>query len=301
LSSSRPPLAKIVTPARPLIEDGAHAFRQCDKVAAVQSHGADPDALGRKTRRQRDDGPRRRLGVVGVEQQRQVLRPRMCEALERDAFAVVSLNERMSHGAEARNAELFFGHDRRAPGEAGDVAGAGRHQAGIGAMGAAQAEIDQQLARCGENDARGLGSDQRLEMHDIDQPGLDQLRFRQRRGDPQDRLIGEEHPALRQGVDVAGEAERGETIEQRTAETAGAGQPFDLRPRIAQLRQVIERLLEAGGDQEAAALRQRADEEFEHGRAGLAMVQIGLAHVELVEIGEERAGQRIHRAASPLV
>ena len=67
-------------------------------------------------------------------------------------------------------------------------------------MRAAQAEIDQQLAGRGQHHARRLGGDQRLVMQDVDQPGLDQLRLRQRRGDAQDRLVGEEHAAFRHGV-----------------------------------------------------------------------------------------------------
>ena len=171
---------------------------------------------------------RRRLGIVSVDEQREVLRARAREAFEGGAFAVVSFDEGMGHRAERRNAEFLLGQHRRGAREPGDVAGAGGHQSGFGAVRAAQAEIDQQLAGRRQHHARGLGRDQRLEMQDIDQPGLDQLRLRHRRGDAQDRLIGEKHAAFRHGVDVAGEAETGKLVEQCFVEPARAGEPVDL-------------------------------------------------------------------------
>ena len=73
------------------------------------------------------------------------------------------------------------------------------------------------------------------------------------------------------------------------AETAGALEPVDLGGREAQGLQIVERIVEPGGKQEAAPLRQPPHEELEHRRAVLAAVEIGLHHVEFVEIGGERA------------
>ena len=98
----------------------------------------------------------------------------------------------MRHRPERRDAELPFRQYRRRAGETGDVACARGEEAGLGAVRAAKAEIDEKLARRRQHHARRLGGDQRLEMEEIDQPRFDELRLRQRRGDPDDRLVGEE-------------------------------------------------------------------------------------------------------------
>ena len=73
-SSSRPPLAKMVTSREPaVVEDAPHALGERDQIAAVEAHAAHGDAGGLEARRERDDFARRRLGVVGVDQQGQVL------------------------------------------------------------------------------------------------------------------------------------------------------------------------------------------------------------------------------------
>ncbi len=95
-------------------------------------------------------------------------------------------------------------------------------------------------------------------------------------------------------MDVAGESEAGKIIDQPLPEPAGAGKPVDFLGREAQVLEKIERLLEPGRDQETASRRQPADEELEHRRSGLAMIQVGLNHVELIEIGEQRVRRPIH-------
>ena len=67
----------------------------------------------------------------------------------------------------------------------------------------------------------------------------------------------------------------------------GALQPVDLARRETQRLEIIEGIVEAGGKQKAAPLRQPAHEELEHGLLVLAAVQIGLDHVEFVEVGGE--------------
>jgi hypothetical protein len=41
-------------------------------------------------------------------------------------------------------------------------------------------------------------------MYEVHHPAFQQLRFAERRGHAQDRLVGKEHRALRHGVHVAG-------------------------------------------------------------------------------------------------
>lgn len=56
----------------------------------------------------------------------------------------------------------------------------------------------------------------------------------------------------------------------------------------------IERLMQPGGEQEAAPRRQAADKEFKYRRVGVAMIQISLDHVDLIKIGQQRTGCGFH-------
>jgi hypothetical protein len=55
--------------------------------------------------------------------------------------------------------------------------------------------------------------------------------------------------------------------------------------------QKIECLLKFRGEQKAAPRRKLADEEFEDGCVGLTMIQIGLDHVQMIQVCEQRTGQ----------
>ena len=66
-------------------------------------------------------------------------------------------------------------------------------------------EIDEALSWSGQNHPGCLAGDQALEMQQVDQPTLDKLRFDERCGHPDDRLVGVEDRAFRHGVDIAGE------------------------------------------------------------------------------------------------
>ena len=76
--------AHLAQPA--FIEDAADTLGQRDEIAAVQAHAADRDPARLEPRRKRNDLPRGRLGIVGIDQKRQVLGPRLREVLERGAF-----------------------------------------------------------------------------------------------------------------------------------------------------------------------------------------------------------------------
>ena len=127
-------------------------------------------------------------------------------------------------------------------------------------------------------------------MQDVDQSRFDKLRLRQRRGDAQDRLVGEERGAFGDGVDVAAEAEVAEIVEKVFVESAGALEPIDVGGGEAKIFEKIQRLLEPGGEQKPAPRRQAAHEQLEHRRLGVAMIQIGLDHVDLIKVGQQRAG-----------
>ncbi len=66
----------------------------------------------------------------------------------------------------------------------------------------------------------------------------------------------------------------------------------------AELLKVAKYLLESGGEEKVAPARQCAHEELEHRALVHALVEIGLQHGELVQIGQQRALALAHGARS---
>ena len=120
--------------------------------------------------------------------------------------------------------------------------------------------------------------------------------MRQRSGDTQDRLVRKEHGSFRHRVNVAGEAQLGEMIEEVFPKPAGVREPIELLAGKAQLLEKPEHLLEPGRNQKAPVARKLAHEELEDRGFGLTTIQVRLHHVELIEIGQQHACRRIHAA-----
>ena len=133
-------------------------------------------------------------------------------------------------------------------------------------------------------------------MHEIEQPRLDQLRLRQWRDHPQHRFVGKEYGAFRHGIDITGEAQPREVVEEPVREPIVLPEPPDLFPRELQILKKIDGLLESRRHKEASASRKPTHKELEYGGVRLAMIQVGLKHVELIQISQQRACRRIHMA-----
>jgi len=74
--------------------------------------------------------------------------------------------------------------------------GAGHDEPRVGALGAAEGEVDQLRAADGQHAAGGLGRHRGLERHMVEQHRLGQLRFGDQGGHLQQRLAGEDNAAL---------------------------------------------------------------------------------------------------------
>src|SRR5262249_4072276 len=120
------------------------------------------------------------------------------------------------------------------------------------------------------------------------QSRFDELRLRQRRGDAENRLAREKCGALGDGMDFARESECAEIIEKVVVKSARALEPTDIGGREAKIFEKTQRLLQSGGEQESAPRRQTAHEQLEYRGAGVAMIQIGLNHVDLIKISQQR-------------
>ena len=198
------------------------------------------------------------------------------------------------HRAADGNAEAPAGLEIRRRRAAGDEGGACRQHRRLDPVRASAAELDDRAAVGRRDHAGRLAGDRCLERHEREQRRLDQLRLAGRRGHTQDRLVVEDDLAFLHGPQVAGEAKRGEVLLEEGGrhirQVRQASQPRDLVVSEAQRGEIFDRLLEAGGHQVLAGLRQLADEQLERTERGLAGRVVPGHHRDLIEVGGERAG-----------
>ena len=248
-----------------------------------------------QARRQFDDFSGRGFGIIGIDQQDEIVGSGVGECRKGRCFVVVRLDEGVGHRSEDRNSEILLRKHRRRSGKSRQITGARGHQPGLGAMGPSQPEIDQLLSRGRKDHSRRLGGDHRLKVKDVDEPGFDQLRLRKRRGHPNDRFVREEDGAFRHGIDVAGKSQAREVVEERVREAIALPKPIDLFLENCSVLEKVDGLLQPRRHEEAPASRKPTHEELEYGGIGLPMIQIRLKHVQLIQIGQQRARRGIHR------
>ena len=121
----------------------------------------------------------------------------------------------MRHGPGDRNAVAPAGIDVRGRVGAADIGGARAGDGGVDAVRAAAAEVDDPPPLRRRDDARRLRGDEAREADLIDRERLDELRLLHRRDDLDHRLVLEERRALRHCIDVAGEAEFCQVLQDR--------------------------------------------------------------------------------------
>ncbi len=175
---------------------------------------------------------------------------------------------------------------------------AGHGHGGVDALGAAEGEVHQLRAARGQAAAGRLGGHRGLEGDLVEQGGLDQLRLGDRRGRLQQRLAREHHPAFRDRPDVPGEPQPPERLDGRPVKAEGVGQPGQLALVEAETLQEGQAVLQPGADQEPAVRRQLAHEQAEGRRPAHPPAQVAGGHVQLVQVGDQPAGQRSHAPAS---
>lgn len=112
---------------------------------------------------------------------------------------------------------------------AGNVACASHGQAAVGTLGAAQAELSHGTTVRRQHHARRLGGDKRLEAHDVEQRGLEQLALQRGARDAHHGLTRKDELALGHGVDIYVRAEVTQVVEECRLEHRAAGGSLERR------------------------------------------------------------------------
>src|SRR3989304_3352940 len=132
--------------------------------------------------------PRALDRVVRVDEERAAVRVGTREGAERLELVRERLDERMRHRARDRDAVELAREDVARGVEAGEVARAGGGEPGAPAVLAAQAELDEEAALRRVDRAGRLAREERVQVDDVHERGLDELRLEHRTGHLEDRL-----------------------------------------------------------------------------------------------------------------
>jgi hypothetical protein len=159
----------------------------------------------------------------------------------------------------------------------------------VGALGAAEGEVDQVRPAGRQAAAGGLGGDRGLEGDLIQQGRLDQLGLSDGGGDLQQRLPRQHHPALGHRPHVPAEAQLGQGVQGRRIQAQVGLQPVQLLGREPEALQELQAVRQARRDQEAPVGWEVADEEAEGGGGRHPAPQVDHGHVELIEVGQQPA------------
>ena len=116
---------------------------------------------------------------------------------------------------------------------------------------------------------------------------LDELRLNGRGADDDQRLFREHRRPLRDGVDVAGKAEVPQIVQKLLAEQLPPPKIRNILLGKVQVLDVVDQLLQSGGNGEAAAVRHFAEKHVEIGDAILvACLKVAIPHGQLIKVTE---------------
>src|SRR3990172_2587731 len=276
-----------VLEARP-VEDAPDLLAQGDDIAAVQADAGQPVAPRLHLLRHLHSFVGGGHGVVGVDQQDRVGREGAGEGPEGVDLVREGRDVRVGHRPRGRDAVVETGQDVAAHGGAGDESAPGRLHPRVDTVGAPESELDHGAPAGGEDRADSLAREERLEVNEVENGRLDDLGLDDRGGDLDEWLALGNHGAFGNGADLAREAEAPQEIEEIGVEAAEGGEVPDGGPGDAEVAEIVQDVLEAGGDQEGALLRQLPREEAERGEAVHPLPEVRRGHRDLVEIREQR-------------
>ena len=227
-SSSRSPLAAIRVSLMPASSSSRRAAR--DSSSRSPESSRTPASADAGLARGGDRVAHAVERVVGVDEHHGVLGEVLHEGAERLLLAGERHHVGVGHRPHRPQAVAHRGGDVGGAAAARDRRGASDLHRGVDAVVAARREVEHPLAgprlaaAGGKHDPGRLGGDHRLEVDLVEQQRLEQLRLDPRRRDPEQRLVGEAHRALGHRLDVAGEAEGGQVVEEVVRESrASAG------------------------------------------------------------------------------
>ena len=155
---------------------------------------------------------------------------------------------------------------------------------GVCPLCAAGAELKHRAAARGADNAVGLRRDQALVVDGQERERLNELRLDSGGTDDDERLLRKDGRPLRDGVDIAREAEILQIVQKLLAEEVPAAEIGDVLLGEVQVLDIVDQLLQTRRDGKAAAVWHLAEKDIKIGDAVLvAGLEVTIAHRQLVE------------------
>ena len=227
-------------------------------------------------------------GVVGVDQEGAAVWKRPGVLSECLGFVVERRHVGMGHGSQHGDSKPDCRADVAGPGEPSDVRRPRHAERRVFPVGASRAEVRHYPVSGGVDHPRGLGREHRLQVHQVDERGLDKLALDERAADLHDRLARKEDLALVHRADAARQAKVAQVVKKVIVEEAALFQGGDVVRSESEVIKVVQRRLQPAEDVVCPVGRKPAEEQAERGVGGLTAPIVRLAHRELVEVGEQR-------------
>ena len=272
-----------------LVEHLARLPGEIGEVARVETDAALGDALGLEHLVEGADG----VGdagvqrVVGVDEESGVRGIQLAVGPEGLILTVEHLNPRVRHRPARGDAVDLVGDGACRTGDAADIGRARTDNRGVCPLCAAGAELKHRAAARGADNAVGLRRDQALVVDGQERERLNELRLDSGGTDDDERLLRKDGRPLRDGVDIAREAEILQIVQKLLAEEVPAAEIGDVLLGEVQVLDIVDQLLQARRDGEAAAVGHLAEKNIKIGDAVLvAGLEVTIAHRQLVEVAE---------------
>ena len=288
-----------------LVQHFAGLLGHVGQVAAVQTDTVEGQRNSGLTHLRKDADGVGDAGfqrIVGVHQQDAGVRVELGIFLESRVLVREAHDPAVGVGALDGDVEELSGQHVGGADTAADHGGAGPVDAGVRSLGPAEAKFHDAVALRRVDDPGGFGGDEALVVYDGEDRRLHKLRFHNRGDDLKKGLPRKYDGAFRNRVDVAGEPEIAQVLQKILIEELQASQILNVAGLEGQVLDIVDDLVEAGRDGEAAAggifpVKDVEDDGF----IGLVL-KVALHHGQLVEVcqqGQSHGAHSFHALFQP--
>ena len=269
------------------IQHFASLAGEIGQIAGVNADAAFCDPFGQKHFLEYLDGVWNTGAqyVVGIHQQRSVIRIEFAIGLECSVLIREHLYPGVCHGAGGGHAIVPVSLHTGSSGTSGNIGGAGTENCARGALSPTGAKLSYRAALRGPDDAAGFGGDQRLMVQLHQHIGLNKLCLNSGGTYRQNRLAGEDRGSLRNSPNIACKFESTQILQKLLSEAVFGAQISNVFLGEVQITNIFDHLLQTGCNGKAAAVRDTAEENIKVGDAILQRsLKIAVGHGELVKV-----------------
>ncbi len=233
--------------------------------------------------------------VIRVNQQRARIRIKVCVRLECLELRVKTHDPAVCVGSHDRHAKELAAENVAGSDATADDGCSRAVGSGIRPLRTAESELHDTASARRMADPCGLGRNQALMVHNVEDRRLNKLSLHDRSDDLDQRLTRENQRAFRDRVNIAGKLEISKIIQKCRCKLIKTSQVLDVLTGEMKLLYVLHELLDAAHDGVSSSARIVAEKRIKNDRTVLFLVlKIPLHHREFIKIREQRKILPVH-------